>query len=1525
MELVPASLQLFGPDSPDSVLAFTFDGRCALFRLLPQRGTTCTGTSGSTSAPHPPSSSRTRYQLTEVACLTLPMPHMRDGLLPKRIQGICCSGVAPLARRTPAGRNGGRGVVAAAAHMGLLHVITLNSHHPDAQHGAGGEGEEGDGPLLLCTAVLMSDTPLYGLPPGADPLYVMQYSTHVLAMAFLPPPERGEHEPPLLAVLHKPEGAPGEVSMGLWLDCLALQLDVAAPVRQAPAAPAAASAAGATAAGAASAQAARTAVAAGLLPSSLAPPTGTGTVTSAAGGGGGAVTSAAGGGGGGGGVDSDELQLVAEVCKGPWAVSFEAASRTDLLSVTGEAGGVFCQIALPGLLHEEASLLVADVGGRRLVQVLQGGVRVLAPLSDGGGLAAEWATPKEPLALAAQSAPGGSLLAVASRATLHLLQVHPATGAIDQLHSLPLSHQLSALALARLPSPLAAAGAASSSSSSSDAVAAALAAELSCTALLTGQWLSNTIEVAAAAAPSAPLLRLELGPEETPRSLALLPLPGGQPPVLLAGTHSGRLLMWQTQAPASSNPPGAGAGAGAAAAAAAEGGAWWLGPCHSLRISRVAVELLPGAPGAQQPLEEAVEVVRVHGCEGLRALCHVSTAALPDSACWVTAGGRLLFGRLDPRLRLRWSTAYVGETINSLAYHAASHCLVALCETADAGGGGGGAEAALRVIHADTLQQVLSMRLAPGHYPTSAIVARLPCTSAPFVPAAAKAPVSSGVPAVGGGGSAAPADGVSTGDSTAVAGGKEFVVMASYLMVDSATDPRVAAGGGGGARAGGQLLQGVLSFLELVALPAEDGSQSTSYRLLMHGSVAIPAVAGCLAAARPVPFSLGAEERSAGGPAAAFSGAVAAAVAHAEQRRGGGRQAGGITDASGSFTDGRSGYSSSAGGAGGGRGGGIGGAFDAPDASGGESAYGMPYLVAGCQDGVYMFQVHVDDGAVDGSRAVSGALELVKQLDELRLPLPKHAEALAAAKAAAAASRTAAGGGLDPMSTDAELAEDESELPDVGAPASSRRGGATRDGETAAGPQADTGDGDGDEDGEEGDAEYAYGLGALCDSEDDDEEGGDFAWGGNEGDQAGAGGRPARGAERAPRRAAVLAWRQLRAHAQREHAAAANGHGHGGGGDSSDGDDVAPLPPPPLMTVPLPSSSAAAAANTPLRRLLRDVERDWGTHVTLRQLVRAATFGRCAVTSLAVLDGLVAAGDCLGSVTLLRLTAQPDGRGAAGAAGSGGSGGGSGAGGGGTVALVPASVDRHPIFAQAFLPISPSRLLAAVHPHGLALLARDCGAEERAMREARRQAAAEFEAVAPLSTADREGVVLCFSSSGHVAAVRLTEAPPPKAAATAAPAAVPPLPALAALQAAVAELSPEDAALLTGVDSDNYCQAFSWPLVVPRETASAAGLAGVGSSIAGAGGGGPGDQEADAEEEARLLAAGCVDGALLGCVLRAVQAEEEAAAVAGGAGGGAGGGGGAGRVLRSLAEAVLARPDVGALGALLQRALYVSD
>lgn len=367
------------------------------------------------------------------------------------------------------------------------------------------------------------------------------------------------------------------------------------------------------------------------------------------------------------------------------------------------------------------------------------------------------------------------------------------------------------------------------------------------------------------------------------------------------------------------------------------------------------------------------------------------------------------------RCNIDYEGVAAGETIHSLSYHAATRCLVALCAAGPGGGGGGGGPGAggghcLRVVHADSLQQVLSLRLAHGHYYTAGLVAALPCTSTEKLraeqqqqyqqqasPQAQEGQPGSSAGAIGG--SCSGAEGVKQ---------KEFIVLASYLLVDAGADPRVAA-----IASGGQLQQGALSFMELVlnteapggssgsgtgsAVPKRSGALTANrYSLLLHGTCTIPAVANALAVARPSPHLIQDEQQQ--------------QAQQQEQKD--------TKQTNLSAADGKEGSEA------------TGSAAAAPLLS-------APHLLAGCQDGVYLFSVHVDDGGSDRERAVNRALELVRQLDELALPLPQGAALEAAAEAAAllkghaggrqdAAAGSGAGAGTSGGDEDVGLAEDES-------------------------------------------------------------------------------------------------------------------------------------------------------------------------------------------------------------------------------------------------------------------------------------------------------------------------------------------------------------------------------------------------------------------------------------------------------------------------------------------------------------------
>lgn len=336
--------------------------------------------------------------------------------------------------------------------------------------------------------------------------------------------------------------------------------------------------------------------------------------------------------------------------------------------------------------------------------------------------------------------------------------------------------------------------------------------------------------------------------------------------------------------------------------------------------------------------------------------------------------------------------------MHHLAYHAASRCLVALCET-EAG------DNCLRLVHSGSLQQVAAMRLAPGHYYTALLVAELPCSSS-SAPSSSAQPLSSGRGTQQQQHQHQHRQQQQELSSAAGSGGgrrKEFVVLASYLLLEPGADPRVAHVPGGGHRQ-----QGMLTFLEVAVdvgaavgggggmhgatEPSGATTTATHYALLMHGACAISSVATSLAVVRP---PLRPAAAVAGGPSSPAKAAAAGPAAAAGE------------------------------------------AIPPTEATGAAPEGARPVLVVGCHDGCRLYSVHIDDARSDGDVAVSRALQLVGRLDDdLRLPVPDggggHAlpgpgPGLAAAAATAVNNETRAGVAPLAAAGGLRLGEDEDE------------------------------------------------------------------------------------------------------------------------------------------------------------------------------------------------------------------------------------------------------------------------------------------------------------------------------------------------------------------------------------------------------------------------------------------------------------------------------------------------------------------
>ncbi|GAX79364.1 hypothetical protein CEUSTIGMA_g6806.t1, partial [Chlamydomonas eustigma] len=400
-------------------------------------------------------------------------------------------------------------------------------------------------------------------------------------------------------------------------------------------------------------------------------------------------------------------------------------------------------------------------------------------------------------------------------------------------------------------------------------------------------------------------------------------------------------------------------------------------------------------------LSQRLEVCRLHGSVGLRAVCPVMTDTMPTgSMAWVSREGRLLFGRVQPGAQqLCWTTAYIGDTPHHACYHAASHCHVIL--TQDASG-----DSWLRLVHADKLNQVLAFKLATGHHYTSLSVQRLPCSSLGYSAGPTRLMPSSGtssnmpttvlrgqIPSTsaatttaahqqqrqqrqqrqqqGASSSSSSNPSISHASSSkhatfsaaamAMVGNldekaghrmplnKEFVVLSSYLMYDSRLDSKIAPGL--------KKTQGLLSFFEITldiveqltplsassqrvtppptafdATSSHSGSMAR-YGLLLHGTCHLPSV--CMSVCTAVPE-----------------------WNHKAQQPDSNLKK------------------------------------DLSDVEQDLLNLQVPLLIAGCQNGVHAFSVHVDDLNMEGSKIVNVLAQAVPHVRMLPFPIPHPPQSL---------------------------------------------------------------------------------------------------------------------------------------------------------------------------------------------------------------------------------------------------------------------------------------------------------------------------------------------------------------------------------------------------------------------------------------------------------------------------------------------------------------------------------------------------
>jgi hypothetical protein len=185
----------------------------------------------------------------------------------------------------------------------------------------------------------------------------------------------------------------------------------------------------------------------------------------------------------------------------------------------------------------------------------------------------------------------------------------------------------------------------------------------------------------------------------------------------------------------------------------------------------------PPAWRAPTAATELVAACRVVGAEGLRAAAPLRVAGEPGGVAWVSPGGRLCLGALDPNHRLRWAAAPVGGAPRSVAWHAPSGCVAVVTE--EHGGPGSGARPSaaaaaalgaprrqvLRMLEGRGLRQVAALELDEACAVTAVEVLRLPCSSG-----GAPSPLAGCTRPRGAGGAAPPAS---------AAGARPFLVVAA--------------------------------------------------------------------------------------------------------------------------------------------------------------------------------------------------------------------------------------------------------------------------------------------------------------------------------------------------------------------------------------------------------------------------------------------------------------------------------------------------------------------------------------------------------------------------------------------------------------------------------------------------------------------------------------------------------------------------------------------------------------------------
>jgi hypothetical protein len=270
--------------------------------------------------------------------------------------------------------------------------------------------------------------------------------------------------------------------------------------------------------------------------------------------------------------------------------------------------------------------------------------------------------------------------------------------------------------------------------------------------------------------------------EEQARSIAVLPV--GLADVLLVGTNSGSVLMWQVEQQQQAGscqlrhgrvvrisstsvsllpmqlPAATDEAAVPASSSAASSPSSTVASVYAHAGAGAVIRPVPGLLAARQrqqqahqgssssssssstqartllPATDCLLVSRVCGSEACLAAAPVAAADMPPhSLAWVSPSSKLCFGELDAVHKLRWRARGLPGTPLALALHKPSNTVLVLLQ-ADAGSsrqlgmqGAGRQQQQLVLLDARSLAVLLVLGLAEGHTYTCLAVLDLPCTS----------------------------------------------------------------------------------------------------------------------------------------------------------------------------------------------------------------------------------------------------------------------------------------------------------------------------------------------------------------------------------------------------------------------------------------------------------------------------------------------------------------------------------------------------------------------------------------------------------------------------------------------------------------------------------------------------------------------------------------------------------------------------------------------------------------------------